>query len=97
MLSEILFYGILLLASGELPKRLKGAVSKTARRESVRGFKSLILRHTDQKSRSVCFSFRFLPFLDTPTTAWYAEHSTQKQVSYESRSDRKQNQSVYKK
>ncbi len=30
---------------GELPKRLKGAVSKTARRESVRGFKSLILRH----------------------------------------------------
>lgn len=31
---------------GELPKRLKGAVSKTARRESVRGFKSLILRHT---------------------------------------------------
>ena len=35
---------------GELPKRLKGAVSKTARRESVRGFKSLILRHQSKNA-----------------------------------------------
>ena len=38
-------YDILMNAFGELPKRLKGTVSKTVRRASVRGFKSLILRH----------------------------------------------------
>ena len=51
------FYVILLFAIGELPKRLKGAVSKTARRESVRGFKSLILRHHRKNAESSAFLF----------------------------------------
>ena len=38
------FCYIISLAYGGVPKRLKGLVSKTSRRESVRGFESPLLR-----------------------------------------------------
>lgn len=45
--------GIILPAHGEVPKRLKGLVSKTSRRESVRGFEPLLLRQKNEKALQI--------------------------------------------
>lgn len=42
--TKIIF--LVYLYNGAVPKRFKGAVLKTDRRESVRGFKSYLLRHS---------------------------------------------------
>ena len=47
---------ILFMTVGEVPKRLKGPVSKTGRRESVRGFEPLLLRHLQRIPQAILFS-----------------------------------------
>ena len=51
--------------AGEIPKWLKGLVSKTGRGESLRGFKSLFLRHR-KSIRTIWISCSNLTLINIP-------------------------------